>query len=134
MVEAGVAGAQGQVGGIGTQHHGVLNGHHVVGVVSAAALAKDLHDQDLCVRSHALGADGVQGIGVAALAIGHVAVARGDAGDVGAVVTLGILVMGDVQAVVHVVEAEGDLGVHIQVGSSQTVVTLVSIQGGQLIG
>ena len=134
VVEAGVAGAQGQVGGIGTQHHGVLDGHHVVGVISAAGLAEDLHDQDLCVGSHALGADGVQGIGVAALAIGNKAVARGDAGDVGAVVTLGILVMGDVQAVVHVVEAEGDLGVHIQGGSSQTVVTLVSIQGGQLIG
>ena len=134
VVEAGVAGAQGQVGGIGTQNHGILDGHHVVGVISAAALAKDLHHQDLRIGSHALSADGVQRIGVAALAVRHIAVAGGDAGNVGAVVALRILVMGDVQAVVHIVEAEGNFGVHIQVGSGHTAEPLGGVQLGELRG
>ena len=106
----GGGGAQGQVHGVRAQHDGVLDGHHVVGVIGTAVLAEDLHGEDLGVVGLALDlVVAAGGLGKAAAA-DHVLVARGDALHVGAVVALGIVAVGDVVVAVHVVVGVGDLG------------------------
>ena len=110
--DAGGAGAQGEVHAVGPQDHGVLNGNHVVGVVSAAAGAEDLHDEDLGVGGLAHHAHSLRGVHKA-VALLQIAVGGGNAGDVGAVLLLGVagVVYGGV--FVHVVIGVGDLGVHV---------------------
>ena len=105
-------GAQRQVDGVGADGHGVFDGGHVVGVVSAAALAEDLHDQQLSVGSFALGVDSLKSL-VKAFAVGDVLVGGGNAGHVRAVLALGVIVVGDVQIHVHVVHSVGDLLVEV---------------------
>ena len=61
--------AEGEVHRVAAENDGVLDGDHVVGIVSAAACAEDLHNEELRVGSHA---DGVNGfrcvrVGVAVL-------------------------------------------------------------------
>ena len=126
---AGVGTAQGQVGHIAVQHDGVLQGGHVVGV-GGAVLAEDLHDDDLGVGGVAQGVDGVRS-GDELLALLEIAVGGGDAGDMGAMLAGGVAVVGDGEVLVDVVDAEGGLGVDIEVVSRQVGHQLVDIQLGQ---
>ena len=130
---AGVAAAQRQVGGIAAQDHGVLDGGHVVGVVSAAALTEDLHGVHLGIRGNTLGQGGIQSGSEGPVGLLNVAVAGGNTGDVGAVVTLLVVVVGDIQIGVNVVEAEGDLGADIQVLSLQVALLLEGVELLQLV-
>ena len=57
--EAGAAGAEGQVHGVAAEHDSVFDCDHIVGIIRAAARTKDLHDNELCVRSNALHLHGV---------------------------------------------------------------------------
>ena len=111
---AGIAGAQGQVDAVAVQDDGVLDGGHVIGVICAAALAEDLHGEELGIRGNALGVGHFQRGAVGILARGNVAVGGGDTGHVGAVLTLGVAVVGDVKALVDIVVAEGQLAVDIK--------------------
>ena len=130
---AGVAAAQRQVGGIAAQDHGVLDGCHVIGIVSAAALTEDLHGVHLGIRGNTLGQGGIQSGSEGTVGLLNVAVAGGNTGDVGAVVTLGVVVVGDVQTGVNVVEAEGDLGADIQILSLQIALLLEGVELLQLV-
>ena len=114
----GGGGTQGQVDAVGTQQQGVLDGGHDVGVKGTALLAEDLHDQQLGVGSGTGHIDGLQGIDELAAALDE-AVGGGDTGDVGAMLALVVVVMGDVQVGVHIVEAEGSLGVDVQLLGGQ---------------
>ena len=138
--EAGGAGAEGQVRGVAAQNDGVLDGDHVVGIVSAAALAEDLHDNQLCVGSDALGADGLEGR-LELVADLDKAVGRRDAGNVGAVLALGIVHVHDVADVlVNVVVTVADLGVAVgrsagaDVGVQLTLDSLDGFRGQQVEG
>ena len=112
--EACAGGAQGQVDGVRAHDHGVLDGDHVVRVVSAAALAEDLHDHQLRVGSFALRQHGAHIEGLLEAAVhGDVPVGGRDAGDVGAVLALGVIVVGDVQIAVNIVGGEGDLRIAV---------------------
>ncbi len=112
---AGVAGAQGQVDGVGAQDDGVLDGDHIVGIVRAATAAEHLHGDDLRVRRNALHIDRVQRAGEAAVRVRDVGVGRRDALNMGAVFTLAIIVMGDIRILIHIVEAKGNLAADISV-------------------
>ena len=112
---AGVARAQGQVHGITAQKDSVLNGHHVVRVIRAAVLAKDLHGDNLGVRGHALHQNLVQSLGVGAISTGDIGVGCGNACHVGTVLGLGGRVMGNLQAPVHVIKGKGQLGIAVQI-------------------
>ena len=129
----GVAAAQRQVGGIAAQDHSVLDGCHVVGVVSAAALTEDLHGVHLGIRGNTLGQGGIQSGSEGTVGLLDIAVAGGNTGDVGAVVTLLVVVVGDIQIGVNVVEAEGDLGADIQIGGLQVAVLLEGVELLQLV-
>ena len=100
--------AQGQVDHITAQHDGIFDGDHVVGVIGAAVLAEDLHDDQLCVGSHALHGDLCHGAGKAVTG-GDVAVGSSDTGNMGAMSALVIVVVGHIVVPVHVVDGEGDL-------------------------
>ena len=112
-------GAQAHVDHIGAQHHGVFHAGHPVLGVGAAVGAEHLHHHQLGVGGH------THHLGLVHL------VGGGDAGHVGAVVALGVVVMGDVQAVVHVVEAVGNLGVVVQIGAGQATVALIGVEAGE---
>ena len=129
----GVAAAQRQVGGIATQDHSVLDGCHVIGIVSAAALTEDLHGVHLGIRGNTLGQSGIQSGSEGTVGLLNVAVAGGNTGDVGTVVTLAVVVVGDIQIGVNVVEAEGDLGADVQVLSLQVAVLLEGVELFQLV-
>ena len=62
--EAGVGAAQGQVDAGAAQQHGILGGGHVVGGISAAGGAEDLHGDDLGVGSNAGDANQLSGLGI----------------------------------------------------------------------
>ena len=104
---AGHGGTQGQVDGVTAQDDGILDGGHVVGI-EGAAVAEDLHGQNLGIGSHALHHDRAGSLGIAAAA-GDEAVGGGDTGNVGAVLALLVVVVDDVQGGVHIVEAVGQL-------------------------
>ena len=110
--KAGHGGTQRQVHRVAAQGHGVLNGDHVVRVVSAAALAEDLHDQQLGIGGFALGLDSLES-GLELAVNRDVLVGRGDTGNVRAVLALGVIGMGHVQVTVNVVHRVGDLGVQV---------------------
>ena len=124
--ETGVAAAERQVHGVCAENNGILNGYHVVGIIGAAALAEDLHGEHLCIRCDALRQNvcAVQRADIGAVTVRNIAVARRDTGDMGAMVALGIVVMGDIQIVVSIVVAEGDLRVDIQIRSAQCLIGL----------
>ena len=117
-----LVGAQGQVDHITAEHDGVLDGDHVVGVVSAAHLAEDLHDEDLGIGGDTLGLDGLHG-GFIAGGGGDEAVGGGDTGDMGAVAALAVAIVGDLVVAVNVVDGEGHLCVDVPgLGIGQAVV------------
>ena len=131
--EAGVAAAERQIGGIGAEDDGVFNCSHVVGVVSTAALTEDLHGEYLGIRGYTLGQNGIQSIGVSTVIIGDVTVAGGNAGNMGAMVAFGIIVMGDIGVAINVVICEGDLGIDVKVFRSHAVLGDVQL-GENLCG
>ena len=100
----GVAGAQGQVHRVTAQDNGVLNGGHVVGNIRAAGFAENLHGDDLCIGSHTLHLDLLIGVEEGAVFLGDVGVGSGDAFHVRAVLAHGVVVVGDIQALVNVVK------------------------------
>ena len=129
---AGAAGAQGQVDGVRPQDNGVLDGGHVVGIIGAAALAEDLHGQELGIRGNALHMDALQR-GDIALPVLQVAVGGGNARHVGAVLPLAVAVVGDVIATVHIVVAEGELGVAVELLRRHGGILLVGVELRQLL-
>ena len=130
-------GAQGQVDGICAKDQSILHGGENVGVISAAVVAEDLHGQDLGIGSIARHA-GLPGGIHEAVVLGNEAVCGGNTGNMGAVLALAVIVVGDVQIGVDVVVAESGLGVDVQVLSSQghaiVQLTVVGVQLGQNLG
>ena len=133
----GGGGAQGQVDGVGTQEHGVLDGGQDIGVEGTAVLAEDLHHEKLGIGSGTCHEDLAQSVHILAVLL-NVAVGCGDTGHVGAVFTLVIVVVGDIQVTVHVVEAVGGLCIEIQIvggqGRARSLQLSVGVQLGQDIG
>ena len=101
-----------QVDGVSAEHNGVLDGDHVVGIVSAAALAEHLHDDQLRVGRRALRQNGLERLVIAA-AVFDIAVARRNTGNVRAVLALLVVIMGNVQIAVNIVDGKRNLGVEI---------------------
>ena len=128
---AGAGGAQGQVHRIAAQQDGIFDGRHVVRVIGAAVFTEDLHGEQLGVRGHTLNMDGGQSVGVTVFR-GNVPVGRGDARHMGAVLSLVVVVVGDVQIMIHVVVAKGELLVHVQLLSRGAAVP-ADVQLGQLL-
>ena len=138
--EARVAGAKRQVHHIAVQQNGVLDGGHVVGVVRAAGLAEDLHDDELGVGRGANHKGGFHG-GHIALTLRHIPVGGGDARHMGAVTALAVVVMGHVQIPVNVVVGEGNFvgqmqdirrqGIVLLEDAVPIVVALVNVKLGQ---
>ena len=114
MATAGRGGAQGQVDGISAQQNGIFNGCEEVRIAGRALLAEDLHGQQLCIGSHALHEAVVQRLAeIAGSGVIQPGVSSGNAGNMGAMVTLFIVVVGDIIVKISVVIAEGDLAVDI---------------------
>ena len=109
---AGVAGAQRQVDGVSAQNDGVFDSGHVVGIISAALLAEDLHGDQLCVGSNTLHENTVQSGSETAFS-GNEGVSGSDAGNVGAVLALLVVQVGDIVVLVNIVVAEGHLAVDV---------------------
>ena len=124
--KAGSAGAEGEVNGVGAENDGVLDGDHIVGIVGSAALAEDLHDEELGIGGYALGEDVFNGGHVFAAYL-NVTVGGGDAGNVRAVLACGIVIVGNVEVGVDVVKSEGHLRVYVCLGSSAAA-ALSSVQ------
>ena len=110
---AGIGGTQRQVHHVAAQQNGVFYGRHVVGVISAAVFAKDLHGDELGVRGHALDLHRFQSADKSILCL-YVPVCSGNPRHVGAVLALVIVVVGHIQVPVHVVVVKGQLGGAIQ--------------------
>ncbi len=77
-------------------------------------LAEDLHRDELGIGGNALHEHGIERLFIAALAVGDIAVRRGDTGDVGAVLTLFVIIVRDVEVLVHIVERERELAGEIE--------------------
>ena len=113
--------AQGQIDAVTAQEDGIFNGHSIVGLISAASGAKDLHHKQLCIGSNALHMHGLAGLHEPASLL-DVTVGSGNTSDVGAVATLLIVFVGDIQVTIDVVVAEGDLGADIELVRCQSLV------------
>ena len=131
---AGVSAAEGQVCRIRAEHHGVLNSRHIVGVVSAAALAEHLHDQKLRIRRNTLCQDAIQSIGIGSVAVGRVAVSRRDTGDMGTVIALGVIVVRNIQIFINIVEAVRNLGIDIKLLGSRALAALDRVELPENLG
>ena len=141
-VEQGIIGAVGMAGHGGTQREvhriaaqedRILQRRHVVGVIRAAVSAEDLKGQQLCIRRNANNAVLLpRGMQIAVRVLGpDIGVCRRNAGNVGPVIALGIVVMGDVQALVNVVKAIRHLRITIQLLGAHTGHLLSGVQLGQ---
>ena len=109
--------AQAHVHHVALELQGVLQGCQPVLGIGAAALTEHLHDYQLGIGSHAYHAGAFHRVG------------GGNTGHMGAVVALQVVVMGDVQAVVHIVEAEGHLGAVVHILGSQPLIPLSGMEG-----
>ena len=130
---AGDGRAERQVDRVAVEQQGVLEGRHIVRIIRAAALAEDLHRQDLRIRRHADHA--VFLAGRVQIAVGvlrpDIGIRGGDTGNVRAVVALRVVVMGDVQILIDVVERIGDLGRAVELIGRQAAHALRCMQTGQ---
>ena len=106
--------AQGQVNGVRLQNDGILNGCHIVRVIGAAASAENLHGNDLRIRCDSLGFNRLQRRGKGAISIGNIGVGRRNALHMGTVLPLMIMIMRNVQVLVHIVKGKSNLGAYIQ--------------------
>ena len=130
----GSTAAQRQVDGVSAQQNGVFNRDHIVGVISTASFAKNLHYHDLCIGSNALHEDLFQCLGEAVLSR-NIGIGSGNTGNVRAVLALGVMQVGHVGIDIHIVEAEGNLAADIQVfcgGNSGSNVQLTQ-NGGDFL-
>ena len=117
-------GAQGQVGHITAQQHGILQSGDQIVSGTGAGGTEDLHDDDLGIGSH------THHLGALDLGVGG-----GDTGHVGAVVALVVLAVVTDQVAVGVVEDEGHLlGVVQVLGGDIALHALVGVQVLQHIG
>ena len=108
---------QGQVDHIGAQQLGVFQGCQNGSVAGALATeTEDLHGHQLGIGSHAHH-----------IAAFHL-VGGGNAGNVGAVVALGIQVMGKIGVHVGIVEAEDHLGIDVNIGQGQIRIADLGIE------
>ena len=126
QVQFGVAGsetgggAQRGVDNITAQGHGVFqSSHDVIGGSTHGVGTEDLHDDDLCVGSHADDGSTLNTVG------------GGNTGNVGTVVALLVSAVVSSQVVVGIVEGVGDLNGMIQVRSGNTVEAVGDVQIGQ---
>ena len=110
---AGPRAAEGKVGRICSKDDCVLNGGHIVAWICTAGFTEDLHNQNLCIRGDALRENGIQCACIAVPAL-DVAVRSSNTGNVRAVISRSIMVMANVQTIIHVVEAIGNLRVNIE--------------------
>ena len=124
---AGSCRAQRQVHSICAQHNGILNGHHIVGLIGAALLAKDLHGEELGIGSHTADIHRLCRRDKA-IALLQEAVGRGNAGHMRAVLSLCVMVMCDLQTGVHVVVAQGQLLIEVQVFPCQLRAFLMDVK------
>ena len=108
--------AQGQVDNVTAQGHGVFQSSHDVIGVSTTGSAEDLQDDQLCLGSHTNDGSAFQLVG------------SSDTGNVGAVVALVVSAVVSSQAVVHIVESEGDLTAAVQGFGSDGAALCVSVQ------
>ena len=136
VIAEGMAGdgrAERQVDRVAVEQQGVLEGRHIVRIIRAAALAKDLHRQDLRIRRHADHA--VFLAGRVQIAVGvlrpDIGIRGGDTGNVRTVVALRVVVMGDVQILIDIVERIGDLGRAVELIGRQAAHALRCMQTGQ---
>ena len=133
--EAGAAGAEGQVHGVAAEHDSVFDCDHIVGIIRAAARAKDLHDNELCVRSNALHLHGVQCACERAVSLLDIGVGRRDALNVRAMLALRVMHMVDGVVLVDVVVSKRDLGTDISLVRADLAAGSVQLRqniGGQV--
>ena len=128
----GGGGTQRQVHGIAAQNDRVFNGGHIVGIIRAAGLAEDLHDNDLGVGRVAHYAHRVHGRDIVVAGL-HQTVRHRDAGHVGAVLAGAVVVMGHVQVLVNIVVSKGGLQVQIQICGGDLRRTLRNVELTQLL-
>ncbi len=107
--------AQRQVDGVCPQDDGILNGRHIVRVIRTAACSEDFHGDDLGIRRHTLGLDRFQRRSKGTVSLGNVGICRCNALHMGTVLPLVVVVMGNIQIFVYVVEAKRNLGADIQI-------------------
>ena len=129
--EAGTVGTQRQVDGIAVQNNSVLNCGEIVGRIAAAHLAEDLHYDDLGIGGISLHGNRL-GSGNKLASPLDEAVGSGDTGNMGAVGTLRVVVMGHIHVAVQIVVAEGSLHIDIQILGSQLGIALRHMQLRQL--
>ncbi len=104
--EAGVAGTKRQIDGIRAENNRILDGDHIIGVIGATVDAEHLHGKNLRVRGDALGIDLLQRRRKSAVAIGNIAVGGGNARHMGAMLALGIGIVGGIQIFIHIVKSK----------------------------
>ena len=122
--------AQRQVHCVTVQQNCVLNGRHVVRVICAATPAEHLHGQQLGVgrnAHHTVGLPGSHHISVGILRP-HIGVGRGNAGDVGTMVALAVVIVGHIQILVYVVKGEGNLGRAVEVPCGEAGIELCRVE------
>ena len=133
---AGVDGAQRQVDGVSAQNDGVFDSAQVVSITGATLLAEDLHSDQLSVGSDTLNENVIQS-GNETVFRGNESVGGSNTGNVRAVLTLIVVHVGNVEACVKVVVAEGDLAVNVSLaagdGCVQLAGELVDLSGGQQV-
>ena len=123
--------AEGEVHRVAAENDGVLDGDHVVGIVSAAACAEDLHNEELRVGSHADGVNGFRCVRVG-VAVLDEAVGCRNTRHVRAVLALGVAQVVDSGVRVHVVVAEGDLLVEVgRAGAVELILDRAELVGGK---
>ena len=107
--EAGIRRAKRQVDRVAAKDNRVLNCGHVIGVVCAAAIAKDLHHDQLRIGRNALHLGCFQRVRERAVGVCDVLVCCGDTGNVRAVLALLIVHVGDFRILVHIVIGKRNL-------------------------
>ena len=110
-------GAQRHIDRMGTQHDGVLQGGEDVVKECTAGGTKDLHDQQPGIGGHADHGGGIQAVG------------GSDARNMGAMVALIVIVVGDIQVPIHIVEGKGNLFAAVEPFGGGTGIHIRCIEG-----
>ena len=116
--------AKRKVDRVAAKDNRVLNCRHIVRVVSAAACAKDFHDDNLRVGRNALHLDLVQCAGERAVRVRNIGVCRRNALNVRAVLTLRVMIVVDHGALINIVVAKWDFRAYIKVRCCRAGVVL----------
>ena len=133
MAAAGSGTAQRQVDGVRAQNDGVFNGGKEVGIVGRTVLAKYLQGQKLRIRRNTLHEGIIQRLAiVAGGAVVQPGVGSGNTGNMGAMVTLLVIIVGNIVVEIPVVIAKSDLAVDISLLGIDLHVQLVCHRGDLL--